>query len=86
MTRGDVTAVASAEQLGLAHVALVIGTEADLDALAARRRDDGVAILDGRGAPAMATTNASRAIPKATASRSPPVRLRTSARDQEGPR
>ena len=48
MTRVDVTAAAPAtEQLGLAHVAIVVGTEADVDALAARLRADGHAILDG---------------------------------------
>ncbi len=47
MTRVDVNAAAPAEQLGLAHLAIVIGTEADVDAMAARLRADGVAILDG---------------------------------------
>jgi len=36
MTRGDVNARVSAEQLGLAHVALTVGDETCVDALAAR--------------------------------------------------
>ena len=47
MTRVDVTAASEGEKLGLAHVAVVIGTEADVDALAAQLRADGHAILDG---------------------------------------
>ena len=48
MTRADVNErAAGAEKLGLAHVAIVIGGEADVDALAARLRADGHAILDG---------------------------------------
>ena len=42
MTRQDVTARAASEQLGLAHVALCIGDEATVDALAARLRADGI--------------------------------------------
>ncbi|HEY6125206.1 MAG TPA: VOC family protein [Steroidobacteraceae bacterium] len=42
MTRVDVTGRAPAEQLGLAHVALCIGDEAAVDALAARFRADGI--------------------------------------------
>jgi lactoylglutathione lyase len=48
MTRADVSeSPSSAEKLGLAHVAIVIGAEADVDALAARLRADGYTILDG---------------------------------------
>jgi lactoylglutathione lyase len=42
MTRQDVTQRATNEQLGLAHVAVSIGDEAAVDALAARMRADGV--------------------------------------------
>ena len=42
MTRQDVTGRAASEQLGLAHVALSIGDEATVDALAARLRADGI--------------------------------------------
>ncbi len=41
MRRTDITQRASNEQLGLAHVALAIGDESAVDALAARLRDDG---------------------------------------------
>ena len=47
MTRRDVSRAASEEQLGLAHVALCIGDEAAVDALAARLRADGVPVDDG---------------------------------------
>ena len=43
MTRHDVTQHQPTEQLGLAHVALCIGDEAAVDALAARLQADGVA-------------------------------------------
>jgi len=42
MTRQDVTQRASSEQLGIAHVAISIGDEAAVDALAARLRADGM--------------------------------------------
>jgi len=42
MTRKDVTGRAANEQLGLAHVALSVGDESTVDALAARLRSDGV--------------------------------------------
>jgi lactoylglutathione lyase len=47
MTRVDVTASPPAELLGLAHVAVAVGTEAEVDALAARLRADGVPIDSG---------------------------------------
>ena len=47
MTRIDVTEPGKDGTLGLAHVALVVGDEAVVDALAARLRADGHAILDG---------------------------------------
>jgi lactoylglutathione lyase len=47
MTRTDVDARAAHEQLGLAHVALAVGDEDAVDALAARFAAAGVAILDG---------------------------------------
>jgi lactoylglutathione lyase len=43
MTRRDVNQHPPREQLGLAHVALCIGDEAAVDALAARFQSDGVA-------------------------------------------
>ena len=47
MTRTDVTEPAKDQTLGLAHVAIVVGDAAAVDALAARLRADGHAILDG---------------------------------------
>lgn len=47
MTRQDVTQRAAAELLGLAHVAISIGDEAAVDALAARLCGDGVAPENG---------------------------------------
>ena len=47
MRRTDITQRAADEQLGLAHVALAIGDEAAVDALAARFRGDGQPPLDG---------------------------------------
>lgn len=47
MTRADVATRSEAELLGLAHVAIVIGDESAVDALAARLRADGVAIDSG---------------------------------------
>ena len=47
MTRVDVDSRGGAEQLGLAHIAIVVGDEAAVDALAARFASEGVAILDG---------------------------------------
>jgi lactoylglutathione lyase len=47
MTRHDVTQSQPTEQLGLAHVALCIGDEAAVDALAARLQADGVAPESG---------------------------------------
>lgn len=47
MKRADVALRAGGEQLGLAHVALTIGDEAAVDALAARFIRDGNAPVDG---------------------------------------
>jgi lactoylglutathione lyase len=47
MTRTDVTSRAPAEQLGLTHVAIVVGDEPAVDALAARFAAEGVALVDG---------------------------------------
>ena len=47
MRRTDVTQRATNEQLGLAHVALAVGDEAAVDALAARFRAEGQPPLDG---------------------------------------
>lgn len=47
MTRTDVATRASTELLGLAHVAIAIGDEQAVDALAARFAADGIAVLDG---------------------------------------
>ncbi|HET9694534.1 MAG TPA: VOC family protein [Steroidobacteraceae bacterium] len=38
---------AGAQRHGLTHLALVVGAEADVDALTARLRDDGYEVLDG---------------------------------------
>jgi len=47
MTRTDVSARSAAELLGLAHVAIAVGADAAVDALAARFRADGVAVDSG---------------------------------------
>ena len=47
MTRTDVHARSPGEQLGLAHIAITVGDEAAVDALAARFAAEGVAVLDG---------------------------------------
>ena len=47
MTRTGVDARADTELLGFAHLALVVGDAAAVDAMARRLADDGVAILDG---------------------------------------
>ena len=47
MTRIDVTVRAGGEPLGLAHVAIAVGEDAEVDALAARLRADGRAIDSG---------------------------------------
>jgi len=47
MTRTDVVTRGAGEQLGLAHIALVAGDEAAVDALAARFAAAGVAVIDG---------------------------------------
>ena len=47
MTRVDVDSRGGAEQLGLANIAIVVGDEAAVDALAARFAAEGIAILDG---------------------------------------
>ena len=47
MARVDVGARGSGEALGFAHVAIAIGDEAAVNALAARLRADGIAVLDG---------------------------------------
>jgi len=47
MVRTDVVARGPAEQLGLAHIAIVVGNEAAVDALAARCAGEGIAIIDG---------------------------------------
>jgi len=47
MRRGDVTSRPAGEQLGLAHVAVTVGDEAAVDALAARFVADGSPPLDG---------------------------------------
>jgi lactoylglutathione lyase len=47
MRRADVTLHAPGEKLGLAHVALTVGDEAAVNALAARLAADGYALLDG---------------------------------------
>ena len=47
MTRAEVDSRGAVEQLGLAHIAIVVGDEAAVDALATRFAGEGIAILDG---------------------------------------
>jgi lactoylglutathione lyase len=47
MARVDVNTRHAGEALGFAHVAISLGDEAAVDALAARFRTEGVALLDG---------------------------------------
>jgi lactoylglutathione lyase len=47
MTRVDVDSRSAGEQLGLAHIAIAVGDEAAVDALAKRFAAEGIAILDG---------------------------------------
>jgi lactoylglutathione lyase len=47
MARTDIDARGTGEALGFAHVAIAIGDESAIDALAARFRADGVPVLDG---------------------------------------
>ena len=47
MMRTGVDARGTAEQLGLAHVAIVVGNEAAVDALAERFAGEGIAVIDG---------------------------------------
>jgi lactoylglutathione lyase len=47
MTRTDIGARSPGEQLGLAHIAITVGDERAVDALAERLAADGVAVLDG---------------------------------------
>ena len=47
MTRTGIDTPATGERLGLAHVAIAVGSEASVDSLAARFAADGVAVLDG---------------------------------------
>ena len=47
MTRVDVVERAAREQLGVAHLAIAVGDEAAVDALATRFKAEGVAVIDG---------------------------------------
>jgi lactoylglutathione lyase len=47
MARSDVGMRAASETVGFAHLAIAIGNEAAVDALATRLRVDGVSVLDG---------------------------------------
>jgi len=47
MARTDVDTRGTGDALGFAHVAIAIGDESAVDALAARLRADGVPVLDG---------------------------------------
>src|SRR5688572_5177443 len=47
MTRTGIDTRAAQEQLGLAHIAIVVGDEAAVDALAAKFTGAGVAVIDG---------------------------------------
>ena len=47
MTRTGIDTRAAQEQLGLAHIAIVVGDESAVDALAAKFTGAGVAVIDG---------------------------------------
>jgi lactoylglutathione lyase len=47
MSRGDITTREPGHRLGFAHVALAVGGEAAVDALAARLAAEGITLLDG---------------------------------------
>ncbi len=47
MTRTGIDTRAEQEQLGLAHIAIAVGDEASVDALAAKFTGAGVAVIDG---------------------------------------
>jgi lactoylglutathione lyase len=47
MARTDIDTRAAVEQLGLAHIAIAVGDEAAVDALAARLVAAGIALIDG---------------------------------------
>ena len=47
MARTDVVTRGTGEALGLAHVAIAIGDEAAVDALAERFRSEGLTVVDG---------------------------------------
>lgn len=47
MTRTGIDTRAAQEQLGLAHIAIAVGDEAAVDALAAKFTGAGVAVIDG---------------------------------------
>ena len=47
MTRADLGARGDGELLGLAHIAVVVGNETAVDALAARFVAEGIAVIDG---------------------------------------
>jgi lactoylglutathione lyase len=47
MTRADLGARGDGELLGLAHIAVVVGNETAVDALAARFAAEGIAVIDG---------------------------------------
>lgn len=47
MRRGDITTRSAAPRLGFSHVAITVGDEAAVDALAARLAADGIAPIDG---------------------------------------
>lgn len=47
MTRTDVSSRVTEEKLGLAHIAIAVGDEAAVDALAARFAGAGIAVIDG---------------------------------------
>jgi lactoylglutathione lyase len=47
MTRAGIDTRAAQEQLGLAHIAIAVGDEAAVDALAAKFTSAGVAVIDG---------------------------------------
>ena len=47
MQRVDVSEASSGERIGYAHLAFVVGSEADVDRFTQRLQDDGVPLVDG---------------------------------------
>ena len=76
MTRPDIQASGSADQVGWAHTAFSLGSAEAVDLLAQRLSDDGFTITSGPRTPGTATTRRSSLILRETTSRSPCKRFR----------